>query len=131
MRMSRSRQSASRNSFAYTKQLDCQALGAGVRTSRVPEKLKAAAKQDPTMKVIDNASSPSLTVAQLEASYPAYCKALRMLVQDGVSLNKIQRTVCWDRLQLLHTTLPRQYRDPVVHYAMVKRDVDNQQAIAN
>lgn len=131
MRMSRSRQSASRNSFAYTKQLDCQALGAGVRTSRVSEELKAAAKQDPTMKVIDNASSPSLTVAQLEASYPAYCKALRMLVQDGVSLNKIQRTVCWDRLQLLHTTLPRQYRDPVVHYAMVKRDVDNQQAIAN
>jgi len=97
----------------------------------LPEELKAAAKQDPTMKVIDNASSPSLTVAQLEASYPAYCKALRMLVQDGVSLNKIQRTVCWDRLQLLHTTLPRQYRDPVVHYAMVKRDVDNQQAIAN
>jgi hypothetical protein len=131
MRMSRSRQSASRNSFEYTKQLDCQALGAGVRTSRVPVELKAAAKQDPTMKVIDNASSPSLTVAQLEASYPAYCKALRMLVQDGVSLNKIQRTVCWDRLQLLHTTLPRQYRDPVVHYAMVKRDVDNQQAIAN
>jgi hypothetical protein len=131
MRMSRSLQSASRNSFAYTKQLDCQALGAGVKTSRLPEELKAAAKQDPTMKVIDNASSPSLTVAQLEASYPAYCKALRMLVQDGVSLNKIQRTVCWDRLQLLHTTLPRQYRDPVVHYAMVKRDVDNQQAIAN
>jgi hypothetical protein len=46
-------------------------------------------------------------------------------------LNKIQKTVCWHRLQLLHTTLPRQYRDPVVHYAMVKRDVDSQQAIAN
>jgi hypothetical protein len=34
-------------------------------------------------------------------------------------------------LQLLHTTLPRQYRDPVVHYAMVKRDVDQLQALAH
>ncbi|MBW0167754.1 MAG: DUF3136 domain-containing protein [Vulcanococcus sp.] len=81
------------------------------------------------MKAIHTSAAPAITVAQLEASYPAYCKALRMLVQDGLSLNKIQRTVCWDRLQLLHTTLPRQYRDPVVHYAMVKRDVDNQQAL--
>jgi len=82
------------------------------------------------MKAINTSEAPKITVAQLEASYPAYCKALRMLVQDGLSLNKIQRTVCWDRLQLLHTTLPRQYRDPVVHYSMVKRDVDNQQALA-
>jgi hypothetical protein len=52
-------------------------------------------------------------------------------VRDGISLNKIQKTVCWHRLQLLHTTLPRQYRDPVVHYAMVKRDVDSQQVIAS
>ena len=81
------------------------------------------------MKAIHTSAAPAVTVAQLEASYPAYCNALRMLVQDGLSLNNIQRTVCWDRLQLLHTTLPRQYRDPVVHYAMVKRDVDNQQAL--
>lgn len=53
-----------------------------------------------------------------------------MLVRDGVSLKKIQRTVCWDRLQLLHTTLPRHYRDPLVHYAMVKRDVENQELLA-
>jgi hypothetical protein len=82
------------------------------------------------MKATNPPAAPAITVAQLEASYPAYCKALRMLVQDGISLNKIQRTVCWDRLQLLHTTLPRQYRDPVVHYAMVKRDVDQQQVTA-
>lgn len=75
--------------------------------------------------------APSITIAQLEAGYPAYCKALRLLVRDGLSLNKIQRTVCWDRLQLLHTTLPRQYRDPLVHYAMVKRDIDNQNALAS
>jgi hypothetical protein len=82
------------------------------------------------MTAILQSSEPSITIAQMEASYPAYCKALRMLVKDGISLNKIQRTVCWDRLQLLHTTLPRQYRDPVVHYAMVKRDVEQQQALA-
>jgi hypothetical protein len=83
------------------------------------------------MKSINTSAAPALTVAQLEASYPAFCKALRMLVRDGISLNKIQRTVCWDRLQLLHTTLPRQYRDPVVHYAMVKRDVEQHQALAH
>jgi hypothetical protein len=83
------------------------------------------------MKAIHTSAAPAITVAQLEASYPAYCKALRMLVQDGLSLNKIQRTVCWDRLQLLHTTLPRKYRDPVVHYAMVKRDVESCQAVAS
>jgi hypothetical protein len=80
------------------------------------------------MTVAKAADSPAITIAQLEASYPAYCKALRMLVRDGLSLSKIQRTVCWDRLQLLHTTLPRQYRDPLVHYAMVKRDVESQEA---
>ena len=74
--------------------------------------------------------SPALTVGQLEAGYPMYCKALRMLIREGSSLNRIKRTLCWQRLELLHTTLPRQYRDPVVHYAMVKRDVDNQQALA-
>jgi hypothetical protein len=83
------------------------------------------------MKAINTSTAPAITIAQLEASYPAYCKALRMLVQDGISLNKIQRTVCWDRLQLLHTTLPRQYRDPVVHYAMVKRDVESHQVVAS
>ena len=82
------------------------------------------------MQAVRDTASPAITVAQLESSYPAYCKALRMLVRDGVSLKKIQRTVCWDRLQLLHTTLPRHYRDPLVHYAMVKRDVENQELLA-
>ena len=82
------------------------------------------------MKPHTTSAAPSITVAQLEASYSAYCKALRMLVRDGISLNKIKRTVCWDRLELLHTTLPRQYLDPEVHYAMVKRDVENEKAMA-
>lgn len=83
------------------------------------------------MKTAQATDSPAITIAQLEAGYPVYCKALRLLVRDGLSLNKIQRTVCWDRLHLLHTTLPRQYRDPLVHYAMVKRDLDNQDALAS
>jgi hypothetical protein len=37
------------------------------------------------MKAIHTSTAPAITVAQLEASYPAYCKALRMLVQDGLS----------------------------------------------
>lgn len=74
--------------------------------------------------------TPSVTVGQLEAGYATYCKALRMLIRDGVSLNKIKRTVCWDRLQLLHTTLPRQYRDPVVHYGMLKRSLEAETASA-
>ena len=71
---------------------------------------------------------PSLTIAQLEASYPAYCKALRMLIRDGISLAKIKRTVCWDRLELLHNTLPRQYRDPHIMYVLFKRDLNQASA---
>jgi hypothetical protein len=62
-----------------------------------------------------------LTLGQLEAGYPMYCKALRMLVIEGLSLNKIKRTLCWSRLEMLHLAMPRQYRDPVMHYGMVKR----------
>lgn len=67
--------------------------------------------------------APALTLGHLEASYPMYCKALLMLIREGNSLNRIKRTLCWQRLELLHTTLPRQYRDPVVHYGMLKRSV--------
>ncbi len=45
------------------------------------------------IKVMNTSVAPAITIAQLEASYPAYCKALRMLVQDGISLAKVQRTV--------------------------------------
>jgi hypothetical protein len=67
---------------------------------------------------------PKLTLGQLEAGYPAYCKALRILILEGNSLNKIKRTLCWQRLELLHRSLPRQYRDPVVHYGMTKRALE-------
>ena len=70
------------------------------------------------------AEPPRLTLGQLEAGYPVYCKALRMLIQEGQALNKIKRTLCWQRLELLHHTMPRQYRDPLVHYGMTKRAVE-------
>lgn len=71
---------------------------------------------------------PKLTVGQLEASYPTYCKALRILILEGNSLNQIKGTLCWQRLELLHKTMPRQYRDPVVHYGMTKRAVEAEAA---
>ena len=74
------------------------------------------------MTVAKPTDSPAITVAQLEASYPAYCKALRMLVRDGLSLSKIQRTVCWGRLETLHHCLPRHYKSPQYLYAQLTRD---------
>ena len=70
-----------------------------------------------------SASEATLTLGQLEASYPLYCKALRRLVQEGNSLEKVQRTVCWDRLEKLHRCLPSQYRNPITHYTMLRREL--------
>jgi len=65
----------------------------------------------------------ALTLGQLEASYPLYCKALRRLVQEGKSLEQVQRTICWDRLEKLHRCLPSQYRNPITHYTMLRREL--------
>lgn len=75
-----------------------------------------------------NSGAPGMSLGQLEAGYPSYCKALRMLVQEGHSLTAIKRTLCWQRLEMLHHVLPRQYRDPVMHYGMVKRAVEAEAA---
>ena len=66
----------------------------------------------------------SLTIGELEASFPVSSKALRLLVRDGVSENKARRTVCWNRLETLHGCLPRQYRDPHIMYVLFKRDLN-------
>ena len=66
---------------------------------------------------------PATTIGELEANYSMYCKALRMLIREGRSLSKIQRTVCWDRLHLLHQSLPGQYKDPGYLYALLKREL--------
>ena len=60
-----------------------------------------------------------LTIGDLEAGFSAYCQALRRLVADGRDLESIRRTICWDYLTRLHTSLPQSYRSPedlVVRY---------------
>jgi hypothetical protein len=66
-------------------------------------------------------SQPSITIGELEANYQLYCKALRMLVAEQRTLKKIQRTVCWGRLQILHHCLPRQYKSPDYLYAQIQQ----------
>lgn len=63
--------------------------------------------------------SASLTIGELEANYQLYCKALKMLIAEQRSLKKTQRTVCWDRLEILHHCLPRQYKSPDYLYAQL------------
>ena len=53
-----------------------------------------------------------LTIGDLEAGFSAYCQALRRLVADGRDLESIRRTICWDYLTRLHTSLPQSYRSP-------------------
>jgi hypothetical protein len=64
-----------------------------------------------------------LTIGELEATYPLYCKAMRILIREGKSLEQIQRSVCWHRLASLHNCLPRQYKDPSHLYFHLKRDL--------
>ena len=58
------------------------------------------------------ASTKGLSIGELEAGFPAYCQALRRLVSLGRDLDTIQRTICWDYLKRLHTSLPQSYRSP-------------------
>ena len=67
-------------------------------------------------------AASSLSVGELEAQYHLYCKAMRILVRDGVTINKARRTVCWQKLEILHNCLPRQYREPEQLYLHLKRD---------
>ncbi len=62
------------------------------------------------------ADSGPLTIGELEAGFSAYCQALRRLVADGRSLERIQRTHCWHNLERLHTSLPQRYRSPLDLY---------------
>lgn len=68
-------------------------------------------------------AAPALTIGELEANYPTYCKALRLLIREGKSLAKVRRTVCWERLQTLHNCLPGRYREPGYLYALLSREV--------
>jgi hypothetical protein len=65
----------------------------------------------------------TLTIGELEASYPLYCKALRILIREEKPIEQIQRSVCWHRLSTLHHSLPRQYKDPTHLYFQLKRSI--------
>ncbi|MCS5691157.1 DUF3136 domain-containing protein [Cyanobium sp. FGCU-6] len=65
----------------------------------------------------------ALTIGELEASYPLYCKALRILIREEKTIQQIKRSVCWNRLETLHRCLPRRYRDPAHLYFHLKREI--------
>ena len=67
-------------------------------------------------------SEASITIGELEANYQLYCKALKMLVAEKRTLKKIQRTVCWSRLETLHRCLPRHYKSPDYLYSQLLRN---------
>ena len=66
--------------------------------------------------------APKLTIGELEANYSLYCKALRLLIREGKSVTKIRRTVCWQRLEILHNCLPGHYRDPDYLITLLQRE---------
>ncbi|MBM5816279.1 MAG: DUF3136 domain-containing protein [Cyanobacteriota bacterium] len=66
----------------------------------------------------------TLTLGELEASYSLYCKAMRILIREGKTIDKIKRSVCWHRLHVLHTSMPRQYKNPEHLYFLLKRDIE-------
>lgn len=71
-------------------------------------------------------ANPGLTIGELEANYSLYCKALKLLLLEGRSLPRIQRTVCWERLAILHTCLPNRYRAPDYLAALLRREISEQ-----
>ncbi len=73
------------------------------------------------MGLVENNTAP--TIGQLEASYPLYCKALRILIREQKTIRQIQRSVCWHHLEKLHQCLPRQYKDPNQLYLHLKREL--------
>jgi hypothetical protein len=65
----------------------------------------------------------ALKIDQLEASFPLYCQALRILIREAKTIEQIERSVCWHRLASLHHCLPRQYKDPNHLYFHLKREI--------
>ena len=47
----------------------------------------------------------------------------RLTIGEGRSLARIQRTVCWQRLECLHRCLPGQYREPAYLYLLLRREI--------
>ncbi len=69
-------------------------------------------------------TAAKLNIDELEAGYPLFCKALRLLILKGNSLKEIQRTVCWGHLETLNRCLPGRYKAPTYLMALIKRDIE-------
>ena len=89
---------------------------AAVGVSQTGSKATASVLRQPSAAMTQPAR---ITIGELEANYPLYCKALKMLITEKRSLGKIQKTVCWSRLEILHHCLPRQYKSPDYLYAQL------------
>ena len=50
-------------------------------------------------------SAAKLNIDELEAGYPLFCKALRLLILKGNSVKDIEKTVCWGHLETLNSCL--------------------------
>ncbi|MEY3751032.1 MAG: hypothetical protein RLZZ11_1600 [Cyanobacteriota bacterium] len=68
-----------------------------------------------------------LTIAELEAKYFLYRKALKQLLLQGKTSATIEKTLCWSRLETLHNCLPRQYKSPDHIRHQLKREIDREQ----
>lgn len=66
----------------------------------------------------------ALTIGELEANFALYCKALRILVLEEKTIHQIRRSVCWHRLECLHRSLPRRYKNPEHLYFLLKRETN-------
>jgi hypothetical protein len=56
--------------------------------------------------------STTQSISELRDQQSIYLKALQILIQDGTSMEKAQKTVCWNRLSRLHEAMPNQYLNP-------------------
>ena len=70
-----------------------------------------------------------LTIGELEAGYPLYCKALRRLLKEGRSIKDIERTVCWGHLETLNRCLPGRYKAPSYLLALIQERSGSAQAL--
>jgi hypothetical protein len=65
----------------------------------------------------------ALTLEELAANHEIYCKALRILILEETPLEKIQRSVCWRRLETLHCSLPQRYSNPHQLVLQIRRGI--------
>jgi hypothetical protein len=70
----------------------------------------------------------ALTLEELAANHGIYCKALRILIREETPIDKIQRSVCWRRLDTLHRCLPHRYSSPQRLVLQIERSLAHPQA---